>query len=138
MTRPGTARSIPSRAPIGTWRARTDLTESHEDRRHRLDRPPPAARSVRAVGAGRLDPHRGARRARPRRHPVRHRRLPRPPPGCTPTAPHGYEEAPGLDAKVWEGLHIAAAFERAGEFDVIANHFDFLPLTYSRLVRRPW
>ncbi|WP_457256785.1 glycosyltransferase family 4 protein [Pedococcus sp. P5_B7] len=53
------------------------------------------------------------------------------------TAPHGYEEAPGLDAKVWEGLHNAAAFERAGEFDVLANHFDFMPLTYSRLVRTP-
>ena len=54
-----------------------------------------------------------------------------------PTAPHGYEEAPGLDAKVWEGLHNAAAFERADEFDVLANHFDFMPLTYSRLVRTP-
>src|SRR6478672_1414917 len=53
------------------------------------------------------------------------------------TAPHGYEEAPGLDAKAWEGLHNAAAFERAGEFDVLANHFDFMPLTYSRLVDVP-
>jgi Glycosyltransferase Family 4 len=52
-------------------------------------------------------------------------------------APHGYEEDPGLDAKVYEGLHIAAAFERAGEFDVISNQFDFLPLTYSRLVSTP-
>ncbi|GAA4708985.1 glycosyltransferase family 4 protein [Pedococcus ginsenosidimutans] len=54
-----------------------------------------------------------------------------------PTAPHGYEESPGLDAKAWEGLHNAAAFERAGEFDVLANHFDFMPLTYSRLVDVP-
>jgi glycosyltransferase involved in cell wall biosynthesis len=53
------------------------------------------------------------------------------------TAPHGYEESPGLDAKAWEGIHNAAAFERADEFDVIANHFDFMPLTYSRLVRTP-
>lgn len=53
------------------------------------------------------------------------------------TAPHGYEESPGLDAKAWEGLHNAAVFERADEFDVIANHFDFMPLTYSRLVRTP-
>jgi glycosyltransferase involved in cell wall biosynthesis len=52
-------------------------------------------------------------------------------------APHGYEEDPGLDAKVYESLHIAAAFERAGEFDVISNQFDFLPLTYSRLVSTP-
>lgn len=53
------------------------------------------------------------------------------------TAAAGYEEDPRLDAKVWEALHNAAAFERAGEFDVIANHFDFMPLTYSRLVSTP-
>jgi len=54
-----------------------------------------------------------------------------------PTAPTGYEEDPRLDAKVWEGLHNAAVFERAAEFDVIANHFDFMPLTYSGLVPTP-
>jgi glycosyltransferase involved in cell wall biosynthesis len=53
------------------------------------------------------------------------------------TAPTGYSEDPSLDAKVWEALHIAAAFERAAEFDVIHNSFDFLPLTYSRLVETP-
>ena len=51
--------------------------------------------------------------------------------------PHGWSEAPGLDAKVAECTHIAALFERAGEFDVIHNGFDFLPLTYSRLVETP-
>src|SRR5205085_11466360 len=40
----------------------------------------------------------------------------------------GWSEDPGLDAKVGECLHIAAAFERAGEFDLIHNSFDFLPL----------
>jgi glycosyltransferase involved in cell wall biosynthesis len=53
------------------------------------------------------------------------------------TAAAGYEEDPRVDAKVWEALHIASAFERAGEFDVIANHFDFMPLTYSALVSTP-
>lgn len=52
-------------------------------------------------------------------------------------APRGYEEDPRIDAKVYEGLHNAAAFERAGEFDVMSNQFDFLPLTYSRLVSTP-
>lgn len=52
-------------------------------------------------------------------------------------APAGYEEDPGLDAKVCEHLHIAAAFERAADFDVLSNHFDFAPLTYSRLVATP-
>ena len=53
------------------------------------------------------------------------------------SAPTGYSEDPGLDAKVWEGLHVSAAFERADEFDVIHNSFDFLPLTYSGLVDTP-
>jgi len=53
--------------------------------------------------------------------------------------PRGYAEDPALYAKVFECLHIAAAFEQAssGAFDVLHNHFDFLPLSYSRLVRTP-
>jgi len=51
--------------------------------------------------------------------------------------PSGYEEDRTIDAKVWEALHIAEAFERATEFDLIHNHFDFLPLVFSRLVRTP-
>ena len=53
------------------------------------------------------------------------------------TAPAGYSEDPSLDAKVWEALHISALFERAEEFDVIHNSYDFLPLTYSGLVDTP-
>lgn len=52
-------------------------------------------------------------------------------------APAGYEEDPAVDAKVHEALHIAAVFERAAEFDVISNQFDFLPLVFSRLVPTP-
>jgi glycosyltransferase involved in cell wall biosynthesis len=51
--------------------------------------------------------------------------------------PRGWSEDPGLDAKVSECLHIAQVFERAGEFDLIHNSFDFLPLTYSGLVSTP-
>ena len=53
------------------------------------------------------------------------------------TAPTGYSEDPSLDPKVWEGLHISTVFERASEFDLIHNSFDFLPLTYSGLVHTP-
>jgi glycosyltransferase involved in cell wall biosynthesis len=53
------------------------------------------------------------------------------------TAPAGYEEDRSLDAKVCEALHNAAVFESADQFDVLANHFDFMPLTYSRLVSTP-
>ena len=49
----------------------------------------------------------------------------------------GYEECDQIEPKVWECLHISEAFERAGEFDLIHNHFDFLPLTYSGLVDTP-
>ena len=51
--------------------------------------------------------------------------------------PHGYSEDPDSDPKVSECLHIAHVFERADEFDVIHNSFDFLPLTYSELVETP-
>lgn len=51
--------------------------------------------------------------------------------------PHGYSEDPTIDPKVSECLHIANVFEQAGEFDVIHNSFDFLPLTYSGLVSTP-
>ena len=51
--------------------------------------------------------------------------------------PRAYSEDPDADPKVSECLHIAQAFERADEFDVIHNSFDFLPLTYSRLVKTP-
>jgi len=51
--------------------------------------------------------------------------------------PRPYSEDPSLDPKVWECLHIASAFEHYAEFDLIHNHFDFLPLSYSRLVPIP-
>lgn len=49
----------------------------------------------------------------------------------------GYEEDPSQEAKVVECLHIAEVMEHAGEFDLIHNHYDFLPLTYTRLIQIP-
>ncbi|MDO9534879.1 MAG: glycosyltransferase family 4 protein [Bacillota bacterium] len=51
--------------------------------------------------------------------------------------PRPYEEDRSLDAKVCECLHISEVFERAEDFDLIHNHFDFLPLSYSRLTKTP-
>lgn len=51
--------------------------------------------------------------------------------------PRPYSEDPSLDVKVWECLHISEVFERAEEFDLIHNHFDFLPLSYSKLIKTP-
>jgi len=48
-----------------------------------------------------------------------------------------YNEDSEQDPKVMECLHIGFAMEQAHEFDLIHNHFDFLPLTYSRLTTTP-
>jgi glycosyltransferase involved in cell wall biosynthesis len=53
------------------------------------------------------------------------------------TAPSGWSDDPRIDPKVAECLHIASVFERAADFDIIHNGFDFLPLTYSDLVDTP-
>ncbi len=49
----------------------------------------------------------------------------------------GYEEDPRLDPKVAEYLHISEAFEHAAEFDLIHSHYDFMALSYTRLVQTP-
>ena len=52
-------------------------------------------------------------------------------------SPRPYSEDPSVNAKVAECLHISEVFERSSEFDLIHNHFDFLPLTYSKLTNTP-
>lgn len=47
----------------------------------------------------------------------------------------GYEEDHNQDAKVLECLHISHLMEQASSFDLIHNHFDFLPLSYSKLIK---
>jgi glycosyltransferase involved in cell wall biosynthesis len=49
----------------------------------------------------------------------------------------GYEEDSTVDPKVAEYLHISEMFEHAAEFDLIHSHYDFMALTYSRLVSTP-
>ncbi|MFO7964311.1 MAG: glycosyltransferase family 4 protein [Desulfobacterales bacterium] len=51
--------------------------------------------------------------------------------------PQGYEENRSLIPKVWECLHISELFEHADAYDIIHNHFDYLPLTYSGLTATP-
>jgi glycosyltransferase involved in cell wall biosynthesis len=51
--------------------------------------------------------------------------------------PRSWSDDPGVDPKVAECLHISQVFERALEFDIIHNSFDFLPLTYSGLTATP-
>jgi glycosyltransferase involved in cell wall biosynthesis len=49
----------------------------------------------------------------------------------------GYEEDSSIDPKVAEYLHIYEVFEHAGEFDLIHSHYDFMALSYTRLVKTP-
>jgi glycosyltransferase involved in cell wall biosynthesis len=49
----------------------------------------------------------------------------------------GYEEDAAVDSKVAEYLHISEAFEHAAEFDLIHSHYDFMPLSYTRLIKTP-
>lgn len=49
----------------------------------------------------------------------------------------GYEEDPAIDPKVAEYLHISEVFEHAAEFDLIHSHYDFMALSYTRLVKTP-
>jgi len=48
-----------------------------------------------------------------------------------------YGEHPEMDAKVCECLHISHFMEMADQFDILHNNYDFLPLTYSRLIKTP-
>jgi glycosyltransferase involved in cell wall biosynthesis len=45
--------------------------------------------------------------------------------------PTGYEESDAIDGRVWEAIHVSHALERSGEFDLIHNHLDWLPLAFS-------
>jgi glycosyltransferase involved in cell wall biosynthesis len=51
--------------------------------------------------------------------------------------PRSYSEDSSVNPKVAECLHISEVFEHSADFDLIHNHFDFLPLTYSTLIDTP-
>jgi glycosyltransferase involved in cell wall biosynthesis len=50
---------------------------------------------------------------------------------------NGYAEDPTMDGRVWEALHVAHALARSGEFDLVHNHLDWLPLAFAAHVRAP-
>src|ERR1700730_2878196 len=51
--------------------------------------------------------------------------------------PRPYNEDPDLDGRVWEALHTAHCLTRSGDFDLVHNHLDWLPLAMSPLSRAP-
>ena len=50
---------------------------------------------------------------------------------------HGYAEDTSLDGRVWEALHVAHALERSGDFDIVHNHLDWLPVALEQFARAP-
>ncbi|MEW9534656.1 glycosyltransferase family 4 protein [Microbispora sp. NPDC049125] len=51
--------------------------------------------------------------------------------------PRGYADDPSLDGRVWEAMHVAHAFGRSGEFDLVHSHLDWLPLAFAGHCRAP-
>ena len=51
--------------------------------------------------------------------------------------PVGLNEDPALNVDVYIALHIAALFERAHDFDLIHNNYDWKPLTYALATAKP-
>ncbi len=52
-------------------------------------------------------------------------------------SPHGYAEDAGLDGRVCEALHVSHALARSGEFDLVHNHLDWLPLAFDAHAAAP-
>ena len=51
--------------------------------------------------------------------------------------PVPYAPNPSMDGRVWEALHVAHVLERSGEFDLVHNNLDWLPLSFSALCAAP-
>jgi glycosyltransferase involved in cell wall biosynthesis len=49
----------------------------------------------------------------------------------------GYAETAGMDGRIWEALHVAHVVERSGDFDLVHNHLDWLPLAFAKQFRAP-
>jgi glycosyltransferase involved in cell wall biosynthesis len=52
-------------------------------------------------------------------------------------SPHGYAEHPEMDGRIWEALHASHALARSGEFDLVHNHMDWLPLAFAEHAKAP-
>jgi len=50
---------------------------------------------------------------------------------------NGYAEDPSMDGRVWEAMHVAHAFARSHEFDLVHSHLDWLPLAFAQHCRAP-
>lgn len=46
-------------------------------------------------------------------------------------SPHGYAEDASMDGRVWEAMHVANVLAQSGEFDLVHNQMDWLPLAFA-------
>jgi glycosyltransferase involved in cell wall biosynthesis len=53
------------------------------------------------------------------------------------TSAHGYAEDPSIDGRVAEAIHVSNALLRSGEFDLVHNQMDWLPLAFSEHCAAP-
>ena len=51
--------------------------------------------------------------------------------------PKPYGPESDMDGRIWESLHVAYCAERSGQFDLVHNHLDWLPLAMAGLFRAP-
>lgn len=51
--------------------------------------------------------------------------------------PRGYADDPSADGRVAEAMHVSHALARSGEFDIVHNHLDWLPLAFADHCRAP-
>jgi glycosyltransferase involved in cell wall biosynthesis len=51
--------------------------------------------------------------------------------------PRGYAEDDEVDGRVWEALHVSHALARSGEFDLVHNQLDWLPLAFGEHCAAP-
>jgi glycosyltransferase involved in cell wall biosynthesis len=49
----------------------------------------------------------------------------------------GYADDPSTDGRVSEAMHVSYALARSGDFDILHNHLDWLPLAFSDHCRAP-
>lgn len=45
--------------------------------------------------------------------------------------PRGYADDESMDGRVWKALHIGNTLARSGDFDLVHNHLDWLPLAFA-------
>lgn len=51
--------------------------------------------------------------------------------------PRGYADDPTVDGRVSEAMHVSHALARSGDFDIVHNHLDWLPLAFADHCRAP-